>query len=156
MKFKFRLERVLRHRKTLQDLARKEFEDAQAKLDEETNLQNKMIQDIEDAKNIRGAIEIKLAGKETDKDQVGKLQQIHEYLILRAFQRDQQNSKIEQARLIVEKKQDFLREKAIDRKILEKVREKKKDEFVHEVNRQEQIMLDEIATMRASRLEKEK
>lgn len=52
---------------------------------------------------------------------------------------------------ILDKKRDILKQKTIDKKSLERLREKQEREYTHEMLREEQKGLDEIASLKTAR-----
>lgn len=143
MKFKFGLDKVLRHRKILEDLAQKDFQEAMA-------LYNKKVAEI-DALN-----EAMKKARETGHSLVSQtggqvaesLKQIQEFTVLQDIRIAHESQKLAEIGKLVEAKREVLRQKAMDKKILERLEEKKREEFKAEQNRREQKNIDDNVSMR--------
>ena len=64
---------------------------------------------------------------------------------------ERQTTKVKELEKLVELKQEILRRAAMDVKIMEKLKEKKKNEFLFEMNKQEQKEVDELNVLRFDR-----
>jgi flagellar FliJ protein len=142
MKFKFSLEKVLQHRKILENLAQRDFQEAQAVLthNEEilNSLKNQMTQSFEESfKTQHGS------GQTSE-----QLKTIHDFMLGQKVRIQRQEAKIQEIRKLVEEKREILREKATDYKIIERLREKKKAEWLEEMKKKEQKELDDISVLR--------
>ncbi|WP_320044018.1 flagellar export protein FliJ [uncultured Desulfobacter sp.] len=62
----------------------------------------------------------------------------------------ERNKKTELEKILAEKR-DILKQKTIDKKSLERLREKQEREYIHEMLREEQKGLDEIASLKTAR-----
>ncbi|MFP5520362.1 MAG: flagellar export protein FliJ, partial [Bdellovibrionia bacterium] len=76
------------------------------------------------------------------------LGQIHEFKKLQEIRIQRQLEKIQSLQKIVEDKREILRQAALEYKIMDKYREKKRTEFVTEANKKEQLEIDEMAVLR--------
>lgn len=142
MGFKFRLEKVLQHRKTQENLAQKDFQDAQHFLNQQIDFLEKMVLEKTRARERSHSLELEGGSKGP------ALVQIYEYIKGQDIRIERQRETIKQAELIVENKREILRQAAIEYKIIEKLKEKKLEQYHHEENRKEQADLDEQVTMR--------
>lgn len=144
MKFKFNLEKVLQHRKILENTAQVDYQEALAQLHiEERALQN-LYDDIEQARTKSYEIQTGSSSLSTP----GLLQKTEEFIVGQGFRIVQQKLKIAEAEKLVEARREILRTRAVDSKILEKLKEKLKAEQEKEAIRQEQLQQDEMALMR--------
>ncbi len=149
MKFKFSLEKVLRHRNLQVDLARRDFLEAQNNLNAAINVRDEMIDVREKNKTYRADL---VAKNGNWQDQV---QQINTYLIGQDLRIARQNESLKLLEKEVESYREILRKALTEAKMMERLKDKKKDEFVKAYNENERKELDEISTLRHARIEKE-
>ncbi|UYL08745.1 flagellar export protein FliJ [Bdellovibrio sp. SKB1291214] len=142
MKFKFPLQKVLEHRKVVENIAQKDFQDAVAVLNEYQTKLDKMRQDILDAQARAGSL-LQAGGA-----QGPALVQIHEFLKGHKIRIQQQEQNIHEIEKIVEAKREILRQAALDYKIMEKTRENQFEEYKAERKIQDQKEMDEQAILR--------
>ena len=138
-KFKFKLQAVLNLKKQVEDNKKNEL--------------GKAVQELERQKNILKEIELEREEYITDMNNksisgvsVGKLKEYGLYISLLNKRMDKQKNNIK----IAQKSVDMHREQLIiaiqERKMMEKFREKKFEEHVKEQLKQEQKVIDEIAS----------
>ncbi len=142
MRFKFPLQKVLEHRKVVEDLAQKDFQDAVAVLNEFQAKLDKMNQEILEAQARAGSL-VQAGGA-----QGPALSQIHEFLKGQKIRILQQEQKIQEIEKIVEYKREILRQAALEYKIMEKVRENKFEDYKAERKIQDQKEMDEQSILR--------
>lgn len=142
MKFKFPLQAVLKHRKILENLAQKEFSQIQALLLEEElhlkHLENQLHESFLAAgvaSTAGGTLSARL-------DQITEFKKLQGVLILK------QKARVQEIQNMVEAKREILRAAAVEYKIMERLREKKFDEFRHTMQIEEQKELDELSILR--------
>ncbi|WP_413558759.1 flagellar export protein FliJ [Bdellovibrio sp. HCB209] len=145
MRFKFPMQKVLEHRKVVENLAQKDFQDAVAVLKEFQDKLDKMRQEILDAQARAGSL-LQVGGT-----QGPALTQIHEFLKGQKLRIEQQEYKVQEIEKIVEYKREILRQAALDYKIMEKVRENKFEEYKAERKIQDQKEADEQSILRFKR-----
>lgn len=145
MAFVFPFEGLLKHRKRLEEVAKKEFFLAQSKVDEILNEINKMYERIDE---VRAEISNtqQIGGKGSS-----KIVQLEDFI-------KGQNIKIKNARhaarelmQIAEEKREVLVEKVKEFKMIDKIKEKRKDEYKVARRKKEQKEIDDILIMRAKR-----
>ena len=142
MKFKFAFQTVLRYRKTVEEIAQADFSEAMAEL----NRQKQILSDMQE--------EIALAREnafqtQTDGGKAGPaLSQVHEFLKGQDIRIERQRMKIQEWQVKVEELQEILRQKAIDYKIIDELRDRKKEEFRIEQNKLDQKRTDDMNIMR--------
>ncbi len=147
MKFKFSLEKVLRHRSILVDLAKKDFLETQVLLNnEQLNLQGMI--DLKTASLERRAVEV-----QSSQSWTSSVEQINQFLTGQDFRIKQQNLRLLEIEKLVEARREILRLALIEVKIIEKLKEKKKEEFFLEESKKEQAEMDELSVLRFSRIE---
>lgn len=146
MKFKFSLQKVLEHRKVLENIAQRDFQQALMLLQNELKNLESMKQQRQQAFRERFNFQTKGAGNLPP-----KLQQTHDYLMGQDKKIEMQKAKVQLLENEVEKMREILREKVISTKIIEKLKEKKFRDFINEQNILEQKELDEINVIRHSR-----
>lgn len=145
MKFKFKLEKVLQHRKNLEDIAQKDFQEAMAALNAEINKLNEMISAVKKARD--EAFKFQSEGGKSS----SSLNQVHDFMMGQDLRIERQKEKIKEHESLVENLREILRQRAIDCKIISELKEKKRVEFITEKNKLEQKKSDEQNVMRFGR-----
>lgn len=142
-RFKFRLDKLLEIRMQKEEESKREFNETQR---QKKFIENKL-QELNDNYD-------KYKGIKPNEDVV--YQKLKRYYLkglqtgIKETEKDLHKKSIE-----VENKRRELKEKQIDRKIVETLKEKKYESYVKEQNRVEQITIDEIALYSYMRHEKE-
>lgn len=142
MKFRFNLEKVLQHRQILEDLAQKDFQEAQANLNREIAKLEAIFKAVSDARDEAYRLQSE-GGNKTP-----ALGQIDEFIRGQDFRKENQRQKIQECERLVESYREILRQRAIDTKIMKELKEKKKAEFAVEQKKREQKFVDEMNVMR--------
>ncbi len=143
MKFKFKLDKVLRHRKILEDLAQKDFQEAQAALNAQVDLLEKMKNEKAEARRRSYEMQAQTGGQVLE-----SLKQIHDFILLQDIRIEKQVKVIAEHEKLVEAKREILRQKAMDTKIIKRLEEKKREQFNNEQRINEQKELDEMSVLR--------
>lgn len=144
-RFKFSLERLLRHRKNLEQIAQSELLVVQAELAREVE----KLQNLEDEK-MQARLRTQLVLSEGGSASAG-LDQINDFLSLQDIRIERQKKVIQEVESRVEKYFENLRQKALDSKIVERLKEKKHLEFEADRKKAEQKQLDDLTTLRAAK-----
>lgn len=153
MKFNFRMQKVLEHRKVQEDLAKTDFQAALVRLNEEVEKLQYMIDQKKKARV--KSFEMETGSNVPNSLQNGILEESSRFQKLQDVRIVKQKEVITGWEKEVESKREILKSKAIDYKIIEKFKEKKKQQFVEENNKIEQKENDEISILRfASRNKK--
>lgn len=148
MKFKFALEKVLKHKKILEDQAKKDFSEISKRLrDQEQYLEN-LEQDLKTAYDNKYQIQ-KMGGNIS-----AYLEFFHNYYGAQKKLIENQKKIIQGMTKILEEKREFLVQAARDHKTFVMLREKKKQEFRKELLKREQKRLDDMNIMRQEIREK--
>jgi flagellar FliJ protein len=142
LKFKFPLQTVLSYRKTLENLAQRDFQEAMAILHDEQTKLSFMLEQVTQARV--SAFDSQTAGGQA----APHLSQVQDFLVGQDVRIDRQRTKIKECEQTVENLREILRLKAIDYKIIEGLKERKKEEFRIESNKLETKRADEQTTMR--------
>ena len=143
MKFKFPLQKVMEHRKVLEDLAQKDFQDALAVLIQE----QKLFSTLQD--QMRSAYDEIFQAQHSKSGQTsGQLKQLSDFIVGQKVRLERQGAKIQEIEKGVESLREILREKAVDYKIIERLKERKKADFNEEMAKIDQKEMDEIAILR--------
>ncbi len=142
MKFKFKLEKLLTHKNMQVDIDRKKFLDKQNELNE----QNKNLQSMIASKKEVGH-QVNQTVVQSDSWKLN-VDQMNDYLIGQDLRIAQQNERLR----IIEKEVEILRQILLksltEAKMVDKIKENKKSEFLKEIKEFEQKEIDEIATLR--------
>ncbi len=147
MKFDFPYEKLLHHRKTLEEIARKEYMIAKGKvIDAEGDLR-KMYDDVTASR--QRASDLALKGGA----QGASLVQVHDFIEGQKVRILRQREKIQQLMLEAEEKKEALVEAAKETKTLEKLKERRYKEFKLAAKKKELKEVDEMITTRFKREE---
>lgn len=146
MKFKFSYEKLLAHKQTLEEIAQKNLADAQRRLDEAKAELNALFKAVDDAR--ARAFETERQGGLSQNSGAMADEFANGQKIRIARQRDV----IRERNMDVEQRQEELILAARERKTLEKLKEKKIEEFKTEVKRKEQKETDDMITMRFAKV----
>jgi len=147
-KFSFSLDKVLNHRRIQVDLAKKDFIEAQATYDDAEAHLTEMIATKEAA-----IVQRREMVQQTD-NWAASVEQINVYLIGQDVRIKNQNERLIELKKVVEAKRQILQEALTAAKIIEKLREAKKAEFMKEVANSEQQEMDEMSVLRFAKTEK--
>ena len=143
MKFRFPFHNVMKHRKTLEDIAQREFQTAYAHFLEVTHQLEKLHEQVRVARN-------DAYGFQTTGGRAGPaLSQVHEFLKNQDIRIEQQQKKVQECEKQVENYREILKQKAIDYKIIESLKGKMLNEFKAEKKKKELKETDDLAIMRA-------
>jgi len=142
MKFNFRLDTLMRHRKLLRDEAQREFQDAQNAVQKQLALIKSMYQELDNARF--GAEKIQKQGGSC----LPQLVQIEEYIEGQKIRIQQARQKARELLQVAEQKQEILIEKMQEHKVLEKLKEKQAASHRKEVSKRERINSDDMVLMR--------
>lgn len=147
MAFRFHLEKVLAHRRRLEDEAKRNFMNAQANT----------AKGLRDLESLYVAIDLARArGHEmqqgvSDHRTTPTLQNIDVFISGQKIRIDRQRAVIRDLKAIEERFHEELIEASREKKALEKLREKHLQEYRLELARREQNELDDLAVMRHGR-----
>lgn len=143
MRFRFPLQKVMDHRKTLENIAQRDFQEAQAELSRRQQQLDSMTNELHEARLQAGRVQTnRMSG------QPETLKQIHQFTVLQDVRIGQQAAKVAEQEKLVEEKREILRQKAVDYKIIERLREKQLEAHLQEERVREQKEIDEIAVLR--------
>lgn len=148
MKFKFSLQKVLDHRHIKMDLVRKDYLESQAFLVEEQN----KLQEMLDVKTRVLAQRSSLVGNSCGWQE--QVNQINIFLIGQDLRIANQNERLLKIEKVVESRREILKDALIEVKIMERLKEKKKADFLQDVRDKEAKELDEISSTRFVRTTK--
>lgn len=148
MKFKFPLQKVLNHRQIQLDLAQKDYLEVLNFYNEEQVILENLRVEREHATLQRGLV----VNQTSDWQQ--KIIQINEYLVLQDVRIKQQNERLTKIEKVVEARREVLKQALSEVKIMERLKENKKQDFIQEVQKTENKELDEISTIRFVRMTK--
>ena len=150
MKFRFPLQKVMQHRKTLEDLAQRDLQIALSELHKQESMLGEMQGSVKAAR--AGAFDTQSTGGQASP----ALVQVDEFLKGQDIRMGWQKEKIKECESLVENLREILREKAIDYKIIEGLRDRRLEDHKVEQNKREQKMTDEMNVMRFRRGETDK
>lgn len=146
MKFKFPLQKVLEHRKTLENIAQRDFQQAQAIYYDEIEILKEMEKTLTETYEKIFHLQHQGSGRTSE-----QLQHLNDFIKGQKIRIERQRSKIQECEKVVEELREILRGKAIDYKIIDKLRERKKAAFEEERRKYEQNEMDEMNVLRKAR-----
>jgi len=136
--FKFNLDPVLKHRKRLEDAAQKEFADAQNAVAEILRRLENMYQRLDEVRD-----EISATQQQASAHQVENVREMESFLIGHKRRIDAVRLEARELMRIAEDKQEALIVAARERKVLDKLKEKRMTEHKEWLNRVEQKAADD-------------
>lgn len=141
-KFRFTLQVLLEHRERLEEDAKNIWLRAQAELRQKEDRHRAIGQEVLSARDLRGAWQIS-----SGEDLMNR-----QFLFEDSLRRlEQAKGEMEAQRKIVEEKREAMILASRDRKAMEILRDKQKEEFKREQNKKEQKFLDELGSSLAAR-----
>ena len=150
MKFRFSLEKVLKQRIIEAETAQKNFIDAQRIYDQEVEKLQEMIS-LKD-KTLQDRYKL----TQSHGQWLDQVNQMNQFLIGHDQRIKNQNQRLSEQEKVVESKREILKDALTEAKIIEKLKEKKKAEFIAKAMKDEQAEIDELAVLRFSRNEDRK
>jgi len=143
-KFKFRLQSLLKYKRHLEQVAKQEMARGVADIlaceQRITGLQNDKISAADQLES--------LVEKGMGAGQFNRYRQFISAVDQMIIVERTRKTELEK---ILEKKRDVLKQKTIEKKSLERLQEKQVREYTHEMIREEQKSLDEVASLRTAR-----
>jgi flagellar FliJ protein len=140
--FQFRLETLLKHRRALQDIAQKDYAEAEAKVRAKLDYIKSLYAEIDQARKERSRAEAKLAFT------ANSLSGVEEFIALTYIKIERARKEARELMQIMEQKHAILIEKAKERKIIEKIKERKMFEYKAELKKLEAKEMDDMTSMR--------
>lgn len=151
LKFIFPFKTLMEHRKRLEELAQREFAEAQAIVQKGLREIDDMYRSIDEAR-----LEITRLESEGNSDHIEQIKNHHLFMSGQAIRIERHRVKVRQDMAIAEEKQLALIEAAKEFKILEKIKEKKWAEFKDQMKKRELKQMDELAVTRFKKEESQK
>ena len=145
MKFNFKLENVLKQRQLTEDIAQKNYREADAYLREEERRLREMRAKVVEARDYAHTTVTNIALPQVT------LAQVHEFIKGQDVRIERQLKKVQEIERRVEDLREILRLRAIDTKIMEGLKEKKREQFAEKKAKLEQKNNDDLMVMRHGR-----
>lgn len=145
MAFKFGLETVLKHRKRLEEMAQRDFMEAQAAVDAVLQRLESMYQRMDEVR-----AEIENTQKLSGRDAIAAIQEMEKFLIGQKVRIEHTRQEARELLMIAEEKQEALIEAAREKKVLVKLKEKRFAEYKEWLARVEAKALDDQAMMNSA------
>lgn len=143
-KFQFRLQGLLKYKRHLEQVAKQEMAQAAADvLDCEQRITGLQKDRISAADLLESQVEKGMGA--------GQFNRYRQFITAVDQMTILEHNKKTELEKILDKKRDILKQKTIDKKSLERLREKQEREYTHEMLREEQKGLDEIASLKTAR-----
>jgi len=146
MAFKFGLNTVLKHRQRLEDVAQREYAEAQAAVDECLRTIEAMYQRSDEVRE-----DIAAAQKRGSAENLQQIRDMETFLGGQKIRIEQMRLKARELLVVAEVKQEALIEAAKEKKILVKLKEKRFAEYKEWLARMETKEMDDMTSMRAAR-----
>jgi len=143
-RFKFKLQPVLEHRRKKEDILKKELAEVKKLFESEKSLLEKLRQRLFD-------LQSELREKQKSSFEISDITNYSNYIDRVEDEIELQIIKLTGIAEDVKKAQKRLLEASKDKKVLEKLHERKHEEFQKEIERIEQSLIDELATIRHGR-----
>jgi flagellar FliJ protein len=147
MKFTFAFEKLLNHKRTLEDIARRDYMNAKAKVDQAMAEMDGMYKQIDDSRLRAGELSIEGGAHGP------ALSQIDDFIKGQRVRIEQYRLKVRELMVEVERLQQILLEAAKEKKTLEKLKERRFDEYKLRRKKLELKAMDELTTTRFKRAE---
>ena len=143
-RFQFRLQSLLNYKKHLEEVARQEM----AKAVTRVNICEERIQAlVKERLNMKDTLEKRVEQGMGS----GEFKQYHGYLtVIEQMVVSHRRTK-ERLEKELEEKRSMLAKRTIDKRAMERLREKKADEYSREMLKEEQKMVDEVASLKRAR-----
>lgn len=149
MKFKFRLQKVLEHRQRLEDEAKRNYFEAQSKTKEALDKLESLYAAIDDVRARANQLQSIGGGSKT----IFSLQDTDLFIRGQKLRIETQRKVVREFKQVEEQEQEVLIARAMDRKALEKLKEKQLQEFRIEMDRKEAAEADDMNVIRYKRAE---
>lgn len=143
MAFEFSFESLLRHRARIEEMARREFLEAQAIVQGTLNEIDKMYQRIDEVRN--------QISEEQQGNNTNLIQQLEAFIEGQKIRIEMKRLEARQQMEVAEEKQDILTERAKEHKSLKKLKAKKYAEFKKAQKKKEAKNIEDMVTMRFRR-----
>lgn len=148
MKFKFKLEAVMKYRKVLLQEAQKEYFEAKSRLDECLAEINQMYEDMDTYRR-----EIVLAQQATTQPKALASMEVYIDGLKIKIERTRQRAR--ELMMVAEDKQDVFIQRAKEFKMIEKLKLRRRHVFDEQSKKREQKQADDMQVMRASKRARE-
>jgi flagellar FliJ protein len=145
MKFKFPLQKVMQHRKVLEDLAQRDFQEAHSELLKHQEILNGLLEAVTNARNT--AFHHQSEGGKASP----VLVQVHDFLKGQDIRIERQKERVKECESRVENLREILRQQAIDYKIIEELKDRQLVDFKIDQRKLEQKRSDDLNLMRFRR-----
>lgn len=146
MPFRFGLNTVLKHRQRLEDVAQREFAEAQAAVDECLRAIEAMYQRMDEVRE-----DISTAQKKGDGHHLQQIVEMEGFLNGQKLRIDRLRLKARELLVVAEEKHEALIEAAREKKILVKLKEKRFAEYKERLSRIEYKEMDDLTHTRTAR-----
>lgn len=147
MRFKFPFDKLLAHKKTVEDAARRDWSEAQAAVDASNRELSEMYAQIDHSRARLGQLE-------SNGGPLGPaLAHIDEFIQGQKIRIERHRVRLRELMAEAERRHEIVVEIAKERKTLEKLRERRLDEFKVRQEREEQKQVDELVVTRFKRQE---
>jgi flagellar FliJ protein len=142
MKFEFSYQKLLEHRKRLEELAAKAYSDAQYRADQARVKLDEFYKQVEETRT--SILNFEQEGSRSS----GIMIQAQEFIEGQKFRIQKQKKELQELLQAAEMKQEELQLAARERKTIEKLKERQLQEFKVRLKKKEMKEIDDLVTMR--------
>lgn len=142
MKFSFAFDRLLEHKRQLEHMARRNWLEAQAKVDESLRKLEQMYLQIDEARNRSSTLQIQ-GGQHA-----GALSQINDFIAGQKIRIERHRLEMRELMSEAERLQEILVEAAKEKKTLDRLRERRLEEYKLRRKKMELKAVDELTVTR--------
>jgi flagellar FliJ protein len=142
MKFEFTYQKLLEHRKRLEELAAKAYSDAQYQVDLSRDKLNELYKQVEETR--KNILQFEQEGGRSSSVMI----QGQEFIVGQKIRIQKQQKELQELLHAAENKQEDLQVAARERKTLEKLKDRQLQEFKVRLKKKEMKEVDDLVTMR--------
>lgn len=146
MKFNFKLEPVLKHRQMKEDIAKKEYAEAEQKVQQSLTIINGYYDQIEELRNLN-------ANKQKNGGNVSAYMDLNIEMIEGTKKKiEKEKQKVRELMQIAEEKKEIMIEARQEKRVIESLKNKRFEEYKKYRKKLEQKQIDEMVSQRYARL----
>lgn len=141
-KFNFRLEKVLEYREKVEDINKAEYGKAKKKLDDEVSVFEEILSHKDNVNSNRDSI--------LSNATINDLKNYNLYLIKVKEKLANQKEVVENAQIKVEKARNILINSSIEKKTLEKLKDRDFNNYLYQMKKEDEKIIDQIVSYQSS------
>jgi len=146
LKFNFRLESILKLRKQVENQKQRDYLFAKADVDKCLNEIQAMYQEIADSRQM-----VHQKQRPGEAGQISSMEMAHEFILGQNVKIERRRQEARELMQVAEQKLEALQKAMVERKAIEKLREREHVKFKKDQKRKEALFFDDISIMRSGR-----